>query len=355
MHLERRISAHDYRPFAAWHERRPCARGPGARHQGLPADHVLILTTTLIAVLVVLYLLWLTRQIAIWLLIAVVLAVALDPLVVWFQRHGASRGIGVLAAALLVLAVVAGIGLLTVSALVSQINDLATALPKYVDDVASGRGPLGFLESDYHVVERVREALEKGGGAGLVAGVAGGSLLLVANALSTITAIGTIAVMIVFLLLGGPRWVEVLYGALPAESLPRWRRVGGGLYDSVGGYVRGNFAISLVAGVSAAIVLLILGVPYALALALFVAIVDLIPLVGATVGATLVFVVAVSHSLTAGIVWVIFAIVYQQFENNLLQPVSTGERCCFRPSAYCWPCSSGRGSEGSSALSWRYP
>ena len=137
--------------------------------------------------------------------------------------------------------------------------------------------------------------------------------------------------MIVFLLLGGPRWVEVLYGALPAESLPRWRRVGGGLYDSVGGYVRGNFAISLVAGVSAAIVLLILGVPYALALALFVAIVDLIPLVGATVGATLVFVVAVSHSLTAGIVWVIFAIVYQQFENNLLQPVVYGRTVLLPP------------------------
>jgi predicted PurR-regulated permease PerM len=298
-----------------------------ARSQGVPERVVRVYLRTvlvLVSVFAVLYLLWLTRQIVIWVVIAALLAVALNPLVEWFQRRRLSRGMAVLAAILLVLAAVVVIGLLIVPSLVDQVNDLTVALPKYVDDVVSGRGPLGFLESDYHIVERVHERLQADGASGLVAGAAGGSLLLVSGALSTFTAIGTITVMMIFLLLGGPRWVEAFYGALPTESLPRWRRVGGEIYASIGGYVRGNFAISGIAGVTAAATLSILGVPYVLALSLIVAIFDLVPLVGATVGASLVFVVAVSHSLTAGVVWVIFAIVYQQFENHFLQPVVYG-------------------------------
>jgi len=285
---------------------------------------VLILTATLVAVFSVLYLLWLTRQILIWLLIAVLVAVALDPLVGWVRHRVRSRAIAVFAAILVVLASLVAMALLIVPALVDQINDLSDSLPNYVDDVASGRGPLGFLESDYHIVERVRERLQGGGTGRLAIEAAGGSLLLVSGALSTLTAIGTIAVMVVFLLLGGPRWVEAFYAAMPDDSQPRWRRLAGELYASIGGYVRGNFAISGVAGVTAAATLLILGVPYAFALALMVAIFDLVPLVGATIGASLVFVVAISHSLTAGIVWVIFAICYQQLENHFLQPVVYG-------------------------------
>jgi predicted PurR-regulated permease PerM len=286
---------------------------------------VLSLTAAIIGVFCVLYLLWLTRQILVWLMIAVFLAVALDPLVSWLQRHGLrSRGLAVLGALLLVLGAVVGIGLLIVPPLVTQIGDLSTALPKYVDDLTSGRGPLGFLERDYDVVERVRERVEKGGSGGLVTGLAGGALSLAASVLTAIAATGTIIVMVIFLLLGGPRWVGGFYDALPPEQCDRWRRVGDDLYRSVGGYVRGNLAISLVAGVTAATVLLILGVPYAIALALVIALFDLVPLVGATIGAALVLVVALAHSVTAGVVWLVFAIVYQQLENHLLQPVVYG-------------------------------
>jgi predicted PurR-regulated permease PerM len=286
---------------------------------------VLSLTAILIGVFVLLYLFWLTRQIIVWLAIAIFLAVAIDPLVLWFQRHGVpSRGLAVLAALLVVVGALVGIGALIVPTLVTQIDDLATALPKYVDDLTSGRGPLGFLERDYHVVERVQQRVQGGGAGNLAVGVAGGALQVAASVLSAITAIVTISVMVVFLLLGGPRWVESFYAALPPESRPRWRRIGGELYHSVGGYVRGNLAISVIAGVSAAIVLLVLGVPYAIALALVVAIFDLVPLVGATIGASLVFVVAVFHSVTAGVVWLIFVVVYQQVENHLIQPVVYG-------------------------------
>jgi predicted PurR-regulated permease PerM len=289
------------------------------------ARSVLSLTALLIGVFAGLYLLWLTRQIIVWLLIAVFLAVALDPLVVWFQRQGvARRGLAVLCALLVVLGIIVGLGLLIVPTLVTQVNELADALPGYVDDLTSGRGPLGFLERDYHVVDRVRERVEGGGTSGLVLGVAGGALHVAAGVASAIAAALTISVMVIFLLLGGPRWVDGLFNLLPPESRPRWRRVSADMYRSVGGYVRGNLAISVVAGVSAGAVLLALGVPYAVALALIVAIFDLVPLVGATIGASLVFVVAVFHSVTAGLVWLGFVIVYQQVENHLIQPVVYG-------------------------------
>ena len=97
--------------------------------------------------------------------------------------------------------------------------------------------------------------------------------------------------------------------------------------------MRGNLAISLVAGVSAAAVLLVLGIEYALALALVVAILDLVPLVGATLGAAIVLAVVAFDSLTAAIVWLVFAIVYQQLENHVLQPLVYGRMVLLPPFA----------------------
>jgi predicted PurR-regulated permease PerM len=141
----------------------------------------------------------------------------------------------------------------------------------------------------------------------------------------------TIIFMTFFMLLEGPVWVERFYGALPAESQPRWRKVGHDIYRTVGGYVTGNLLISLVAGGSTTIVLLILGVPYAVALGLIVAILDLIPLAGATIAAILIGAVAFLHSIPAGIIVIVFFIVYQQVENHLLQPLVYGRTVQLSP------------------------
>jgi predicted PurR-regulated permease PerM len=108
---------------------------------------------------------------------------------------------------------------------------------------------------------------------------------------------------------------------MPPESQPRWRAVGRDIYRQVGGYVTGNLLISLIAGTLTTIVLLILGVPFAVALGLIVAILDLIPLAGATIAAIIIGTVAFLHSILAGIVVVVFFIVYQQLENHVLQPL----------------------------------
>ena len=141
----------------------------------------------------------------------------------------------------------------------------------------------------------------------------------------------TIAFMTFFMLLEGPDWIERLYSVLPEESQERWRRVGDEIYRTVGGYVTGNLLISFIAGALTTIVLIVLGVPYAVALGLIVAILDLIPLAGATMAAILIGIVAFLHSVPAGIIVVVFFIGYQQVENHVLQPVIYGRTVQLSP------------------------
>jgi predicted PurR-regulated permease PerM len=115
--------------------------------------------------------------------------------------------------------------------------------------------------------------------------------------------------------------MERFYSLLPAGSQERWRGIGNQIYRTVGGYVTGNLLISVIAGVVSTLVLIALGVPYAVALGLLVAILDLIPLAGATIAAIIVVTVGFLHSAPAGIILLVFFVLYQQIENHIIQPV----------------------------------
>src|SRR5205814_6932531 len=143
----------------------------------------------------------------------------------------------------------------------------------------------------------------------------------------------TIVFMTFFMLLEGPNWIERFFSLLKPASRTRWHAVGHDIYRTVGGYVTGNLLISLIAGALTAIVLAIMGVPYAIALGLIVGILDLIPLAGATIAAVIVGGVAFIHPVPAGIVVVAFFIVYQQVENHILQPVVYGRTVQLSPLA----------------------
>jgi predicted PurR-regulated permease PerM len=143
----------------------------------------------------------------------------------------------------------------------------------------------------------------------------------------------TIAFMTFFMILEGPTWLDRFYSLLPPESEPRWRNVGNRVAQTVSGYVTGNLLISVIAGTATSIVLAIAGVPYALALGLVVAILDLIPLAGATLAGIIIGTVAFLTSVTAGIVVVAFFVVYQQLENHLLQPLVYGRTVQLSPLA----------------------
>jgi predicted PurR-regulated permease PerM len=294
---------------------------------------VLSILGTIIAVAVVLEVIWISRNVLTWVLISVFLALALNPAVQWFQRHGVKgRGWAAGLTFLLTLGFFIGIGFTFVPTLVDQVNAFVHKLPDYVHDVTHGRGRLGFLETKYHIQERVEKAV-KTGGATKVLGLSGVALSVAKGVITIVVASVTVAFMTFFMLLEGPAWVERLYSLLPERSQPRWRSVGHDIYRTVGGYVTGNLLISLIAGGLTTLVLLVLGVPYAVALGLIVAILDLIPLAGATIAAILIGVVAFLHTIVAGIIVVVFFVVYQQVENHLLQPIIYGRTVQLSPLA----------------------
>jgi predicted PurR-regulated permease PerM len=286
-----------------------------------------------LAVSITLEVVWIARHVLAWVVIALFLALALDPLVGWIERRGRiARGPAIGLAYVIALIVIVGIGATFVPKLVDEVNGFVQALPSYVHDLTHGRGRLGFLETKYHVVEKVREQVQSGGAKKLL-GLSGAALTITKSVITIIAATITIVFLTFFMLLEGRTWVERIYALFPEESRPRWRRIGADIYRTVGGYVTGNILISLIAGASITIVLLVMGVPYAVALGLLVAFLDLIPLAGATVAGIIVCIVAFLHSVPAGIVVLVFFVVYQQIENHFLQPVIYGRTVQLSPLA----------------------
>jgi predicted PurR-regulated permease PerM len=294
---------------------------------------VLIVAGMLLGIAIALWVVWIARRVVVWTLVSLFLALALNPAVDALQRRGIGRrGIAVTVVYVVVVLIIAGLGALIVPTLVQQVNDLVDAAPGYVNDLTAGRGPLGFLETKYHVVERVTEAV-RGNGSGRLAGGASAALDVARSVVTFVVAVVTITFMTFFMLLEGPAWLERLLGLLPERSRPRWQAVGRDVYRTVGGYVTGNLLISLIAGVATTVVLLALGVPFALALGLLVAILDLIPLAGATLAAIIVTLVALTESVTVALVVLAFFVVYQQIENHLLQPLVYGRTVQLSPLA----------------------
>lgn len=292
---------------------------------------VLSLLATILAVAIVLEVIWIARHVLAWVVISVFLALALNPAVGWLQRHGVKRRAAAAALAyLLTLAFFVVIGFTFVPTLVDQVNDFVGKLPSYAHDITHGRGRLGFLETKYHIQQRVKDAVAQGG-ATRVFGLSGVAISVAKGVITIVVATLTIGFMTFFMLLEGPDWVERFYSLLPEESQPRWRKVGSDINRTVGGYVTGNLLISFIAGALTTIILMIMGVPYAFALGLIVAILDLIPLAGATMAAILIGIVAFLHSIPAGIVVVVFFIAYQQVENHVLQPVIYGRTVQLSP------------------------
>jgi predicted PurR-regulated permease PerM len=281
---------------------------------------VLTVIGLVIAAWAMLSILTVTRQVIAWILVSIFLALALNPAVEWFMRHGLKRRSAAAAVTyILAIGAIVGIGFLFIPTLVHQVNEFVAALPGYVDDLTKGRGRLGFLQTKYHLVDKVREGINSGG-ASKVLGLTGTAVSITKSVITLVVGIVTIAFLTFFMILEGPAWAERVYALMPEHSRDRWRRVGYDIYRTVGGYVSGNLLISLIAGLLTTVLLLALGVPFAVALGVIVAVLDLIPLAGATIAAIIIGTVAFLHSITAGIVVVVFFIVYQQIENHFLRP-----------------------------------
>jgi predicted PurR-regulated permease PerM len=256
-----------------------------------------------------------TRQVLILILVAAFVAVGLDPAVTWLTGHGLSRGQAVLVVVVIALLALAGFIAAIAPPIAHQSTQLVHNTPSYVDRL--DKNPtIARFDHRYHIVAKVQERAKKGLSISALGGVFGVGKAI----LSAVGELFTVVILTIYFLANLPGIKRVVY-----RSVPRSRRARVGLLVDemlarVGGYVLGNLATSVVAGATSYVWLLAWGVPFPVALALFIAVTDLIPLIGATIGAAGVSAVALFHGLVPGIATIVFFIVYQQFENYLLQP-----------------------------------
>ena len=274
-----------------------------------------------VCVAITLYLLYLLRRPITWLLIAIFLAVALSPLVNRLATR-MKRGLAITVVYLGLLAVPLLLIALIVPPLITEANNFAENVPEYARDVTEfvqENERLRELNQDYDITSRLEEEAGRlperlGGAAGTLRDV---GLGIVNSAFALIT----ILVLTAFLLGSGRRWIDAVIAMRPPEQRERLRRSLDHMAQAVGGYVAGALTIAVIAGVATYVVLLILGVPFRAPLAVIAGLFSLIPLVGATIAAVLIGVVTLFENFpTATIVWAIWAIVYQQIENHLIQP-----------------------------------
>jgi len=257
-------------------------------------------------------------RVLVWLVIAGFFAVVLTPPVDFLEKRGKMRR-----AVATLLVFLAGFGLITgllytfISPIVSQSQEFVDNFPRYVEDAKAGRGPLGGVVQRYELDRRIEESQDEIENA--VNELGRQSVDIVRGIGNAVAATLTILVLTILMLLSGPRMLRGGLSALSPPTRDHVRKVAADSAKAVTGYVAGNLLISVIAGCASFAFLFVAGVPFRGVLALWVAFADLIPLVGATLGAIPAVLVAFLHSTAAGIATVVFFIVYQQFENHVLQ------------------------------------
>jgi len=274
-----------------------------------------------VCVAICLYLIYLLRRPIGWILIAAFLAVALSGPVNYLARS-MRRGFAVTLVFLGLLAVPALLIALIVPPLITEANDFAGDVPRYARDVTEfvqDNDTLRSLNEDYNITAELEKEAAKlpdklGGAAGTLRDVGLGIV-------NSLFALVTILVLTAFLLANGRTWTDAAIASRPREQRVRLRRALDNMAAAVAGYVAGALTIAVIAGVATFIVLTILGVPFAAPLAVIAGLFSLIPLVGATIAAVMIGIVTVFEDFpTVTIIWAIWAIVYQQFENHVIQP-----------------------------------
>jgi predicted PurR-regulated permease PerM len=282
-----------------------------------------ILKIVVIVVLAVaaLYVLYLLRRPIGWLVIAAFIAVAVSGPVNFLSRRmkrGFAIAIAYLALVLLPILVAGAL----VPPLVGELENLIDNAPQYAADVTDfveSNDTLSNLEQKYDLTGKLEDEAQElpsriGDAAGAVRDLGVGIV-------NSIFAAVTILILSIFMVGGNRRWIDRLLELQPADRAQRLRSALDRIATAVGNYVGGALLQALLAGVTTFVVLTILGVPFAAPLAVIVALLDLIPLVGATLGAVIVGIATLFENFpTVTLIWIVWAIVYQQLENNLVQP-----------------------------------
>jgi predicted PurR-regulated permease PerM len=292
-----------------------------AAARGVPL--LAILATVLIVVVTFLVgkLVYKLREIVLLMVVAGFIALLLNPLVVLLQRWKVKhRGAAVAIVTVLGLLVFGGLAALFGYPLVNGLTHLIHKLPSYIQQVEHGRGALGRLSRRYHVQQWVDKNLVPKLSS-FAKNLSKPALTLGKAAVSLLFALFVIFVLVVLLLLEGPKLRRGLLGMMQPERAARVWRISGEVSRSVTGFMLGNFITSVIAGVVVLVTLTVLGVPFALLWALWVALLDFLPMIGGALAGIPTGLFALTHSLTAFIVFAVVFLTYTQIENHILNPV----------------------------------
>jgi predicted PurR-regulated permease PerM len=292
-----------------------------------PRDRVPVRTiaTTIAMVLVTVLLLLVVREVSrvlTWIVVAIFFAVALYPLVGWVDRHvtGGRRALSTLLVFLVIVLVLGGLITAFAVPLAREGTAFASQLPSIISDAKAGRGAIGgFLDrtNALNLIQDHQDQIKR-----YASGLSTPATGVLSGIASTFAGLVTIFVLAYLMVLEGPKVVDGSLNLIDRrDTRSRVKAVGSDCAKSVTGYLSGNLLISVICGVIHYAALRIMGVPFAGLIALFVAIADLIPLVGATIGGLVALLAAAIHSIPALIVVAIVFVVYQQLENHLLQPL----------------------------------
>jgi predicted PurR-regulated permease PerM len=249
--------------------------------------------------------------------LAFFIAVGLDPAVTWLTRHRVPRWAAVIIVLVITLGAFLAFLAFAVPVVVKQATGLADHLPRYLRSIQKPNSSIGKLATKYHVVAKLQSALNGSGSSG----VAGSALKIGEKVFSVAYSTLIVIVLAVYLLADLPRLKRAIYRIAPRSRRPRMVLLTDEILGRVGGYVLGNLAISVVSAVGTTAWAAALGIPYPLLLGVMVGLLDLIPIVGSTVGGVIVALVALaSVGLPVAIATVVFYLTYRVVEDYLLTP-----------------------------------
>jgi predicted PurR-regulated permease PerM len=247
--------------------------------------------------------------------VALFLAIGLNPAVVRLRRWGLPHGLAVAVVALTMVLLLCGGVVALVPPLVAQTQQFVDHLPGYLETIRRNE-TVSELIVRYNLVQRVEEAANADNITRAVGGLFGGARFV----FGTLFNVLTVLVLTIYFMSAFERMRALAYGLVPASRRDRVQLIGDEILTKVGQYLVGALAIALLAGVSAFGFSMVVGLPYPFALAVVVAVCDLIPQIGATLAAIIVSLVGFADSISVGITCLIFFILYQQVENYLIYP-----------------------------------
>src|SRR6266568_1740458 len=290
-----------------------------AESRGVPLRTIIATVAVVVSVYLAGKVVYRLRDGLLLLLAAGFVALLLNPVVVALQRLVPRRGMAVAIVTVWGVLVFAGLALAFGYPLINGITHLADQLPTYVANAQHGRGWIGHLVRRYHIQAWVQQNAPKLVSFGQALGKP--ALTVGKGAATLLVALATIFVLVLLLLLQGPTLRAGVLSLMPADRAARISKVASEVNRSVAGYMLGNFLTSVIAGLVVFVTLFALGVPFAFLWALWVALVDFLPLVGGALAGIPTVLFATGQSLTAGIITLVVFLIYTQVENHVLNPI----------------------------------